>query len=147
MKYSSALLLPFSILFGRVFGANVPELPSQHPSLKTSRRQYDYRKDAPHLLDKRSSALNRKRTSIDGDTCIFGEGCRSSNCRIVSGEHSFIPPDFENGAQRGPCPGLNALANHGYIPRDGIVGVSLQNVGSYSTLLTHLADARSGWSH
>ncbi|KAI0486736.1 Chloroperoxidase [Xylaria cf. heliscus] len=40
----------------------------------------------------------------------------------VSGEHSFKAPDFQNGDQRGPCPGLNALANHGYIPHDGIVG-------------------------
>ncbi|KAI8951280.1 Chloroperoxidase [Xylaria longipes] len=39
----------------------------------------------------------------------------------VSGEHSFKAPDFQNGDQRGPCPGLNALANHGYIPHDGIV--------------------------
>ncbi|CEN59243.1 hypothetical protein ASPCAL01695 [Aspergillus calidoustus] len=38
----------------------------------------------------------------------------------ITGEHSFQPPDFENGDQRGPCPGLNALANHGYIPRSGI---------------------------
>ncbi|KAF7162398.1 hypothetical protein CNMCM6106_009372 [Aspergillus hiratsukae] len=39
----------------------------------------------------------------------------------VTGVHAFQPPDFENGDQRGPCPGLNALANHGYIPRSGVV--------------------------
>ncbi|KAJ5478289.1 hypothetical protein N7530_003798 [Penicillium desertorum] len=39
----------------------------------------------------------------------------------VTGEHAFQPQDFENGDQRGPCPGLNALANHGYIPRSGVV--------------------------
>ncbi|KAJ5825340.1 hypothetical protein N7474_002478 [Penicillium riverlandense] len=39
----------------------------------------------------------------------------------VTGEHSFVPPNFENGDQRGPCPGLNALANHGYIPHNGVV--------------------------
>ncbi|KAL4911775.1 hypothetical protein BDW62DRAFT_217021 [Aspergillus aurantiobrunneus] len=38
----------------------------------------------------------------------------------ITGEHAFYPPDFENGDQRGPCPGLNALANHGYIPRNGV---------------------------
>lgn len=42
---------------------------------------------------------------------------------LVTGEHTFQPPDFENGDQRGPCPGLNALANHGYIPRSGVVSV------------------------
>ncbi|KAJ2970509.1 heme-thiolate peroxidase [Xylaria curta] len=41
----------------------------------------------------------------------------------VSGKHSFRPPNFRNGDQRGPCPGLNALANHGYIPHDGVVGL------------------------
>ncbi|KAJ3572942.1 heme-thiolate peroxidase [Xylaria arbuscula] len=39
----------------------------------------------------------------------------------VSGKYAFKAPDFEKGDQRGPCPGLNALANHGYIPHDGIV--------------------------
>ncbi|KAK6216308.1 hypothetical protein LQW54_003699 [Pestalotiopsis sp. IQ-011] len=38
----------------------------------------------------------------------------------VSGAHAFAAPDFDAGDQRGPCPGLNALANHGYIDRTGI---------------------------
>jgi hypothetical protein len=42
----------------------------------------------------------------------------------VTGQHEFIPPDFENGAQRGPCPGLNALANHGYISRKGVTSLA-----------------------
>ena len=42
----------------------------------------------------------------------------------VTGEHSFIAPDFDAGDQRGPCPGLNALANHGYIGRNGVTSVS-----------------------
>ncbi|CAI7597002.1 unnamed protein product [Penicillium pancosmium] len=39
----------------------------------------------------------------------------------ITGDHEFQPPNFENGDQRGPCPGLNALANHAYIPRSGVV--------------------------
>ncbi|OJJ55481.1 hypothetical protein ASPSYDRAFT_183585 [Aspergillus sydowii CBS 593.65] len=39
----------------------------------------------------------------------------------ITGDHAFHPPDYDNGDQRGPCPGLNALANHGYIPRSGVV--------------------------
>ncbi|KAF2498991.1 Cloroperoxidase [Lophium mytilinum] len=42
----------------------------------------------------------------------------------VSGKHAFQPPNFDAGDQRGPCPGLNALANHGYLPRDGIASMS-----------------------
>ncbi|KAF1970232.1 Cloroperoxidase [Bimuria novae-zelandiae CBS 107.79] len=40
----------------------------------------------------------------------------------VSGDHKFIAPDFSTD-YRGPCPALNALANHGYIPRNGIASV------------------------
>ena len=32
--------------------------------------------------------------------------------------HQFQPPPA--GAQRGPCPGLNAMANHAFISSDGI---------------------------
>ncbi|KUJ21101.1 putative aromatic peroxygenase [Mollisia scopiformis] len=38
----------------------------------------------------------------------------------VTGAHAFTPPDFDAGDQRGPCPGLNALANHNYLPHDGV---------------------------
>ncbi|KAF5658678.1 oxidase [Fusarium heterosporum] len=41
----------------------------------------------------------------------------------VNGEHEFIPPNFDKGDQRGPCPGLNALANHGYISRKGVTSL------------------------
>lgn len=39
----------------------------------------------------------------------------------VTGDHAWQAPG--EGDQRGPCPGLNALANHGYIPRDGVVSL------------------------
>ncbi|KAF4970914.1 hypothetical protein FZEAL_9950 [Fusarium zealandicum] len=42
----------------------------------------------------------------------------------VSGAHKFIPPNFERGDQRGPCPALNALANHGYISRKGVTSLT-----------------------
>ncbi|KAF2994254.1 hypothetical protein E8E13_001492 [Curvularia kusanoi] len=37
----------------------------------------------------------------------------------VSGKHAFRAPGKYD--QRGPCPGLNALANHNYISHDGVV--------------------------
>ena len=39
----------------------------------------------------------------------------------VSGEHAWIAPKSSD--LRGPCPGLNAMANHGYIPRNGYVSI------------------------
>ncbi|KAH7882745.1 Chloroperoxidase [Phlebopus sp. FC_14] len=38
----------------------------------------------------------------------------SWNC---SPQHPFVPAS--EGEKRSPCPALNALANHGYLPRDG----------------------------
>ncbi|KAI1422637.1 hypothetical protein F5Y12DRAFT_799343 [Xylaria sp. FL1777] len=35
-----------------------------------------------------------------------------------TGDHAFVPPGGSD--QRGPCPGLNAMANHGYIPHNGV---------------------------
>lgn len=35
------------------------------------------------------------------------------------GKHKFVKPDLTKDA-RGPCPGLNAMANHGYLPHNGV---------------------------
>jgi len=32
-------------------------------------------------------------------------------------------PNYAAGDVRGACPGLNALANHGYMPRNGVASV------------------------
>lgn len=42
----------------------------------------------------------------------------------VHGDHEFQPPDWEAGDVRGLCPGLNTLANHNYLPRNGVATVS-----------------------
>lgn len=39
----------------------------------------------------------------------------------TTGEHRFIAPVL--GDLRGPCPGLNSLANHGYIARNGLTNL------------------------
>jgi hypothetical protein len=54
----------------------------------------------------------------------------------ITGKHVFKAPSKDD--QRGPCPGLNALANHGYIARSGITSlaevVTAINQGVYTTL-------------
>ncbi|TGO26420.1 hypothetical protein BPAE_0060g00360 [Botrytis paeoniae] len=40
----------------------------------------------------------------------------------VSREHAFVPPGPKD--MRGPCPGLNALANHGFLPHNGFATIS-----------------------
>ena len=53
----------------------------------------------------------------------------------VSGQHAFVAPG--PGDKRGPCPGLNALANHGYLPHNGMsvsVFSSLDCAGLMTTI-------------
>lgn len=49
----------------------------------------------------------------------------------VTGDHAFVPPG--SGDQRGPCPGLNALANHNYLPHNG-VGTMQQFIDSTTSV-------------
>lgn len=39
----------------------------------------------------------------------------------TTGEYTWVAPGA--GDQRGPCPGLNALANHGYLPHNGVADI------------------------
>ena len=41
----------------------------------------------------------------------------------VTGEYAWVAPGPND--LRGPCPGLNALANHGYFPHSGVVPLSV----------------------
>jgi len=54
---------------------------------------------------------------------------------------AFVPPD-ENNDSRAPCPGLNAMANHGILPRDGrnismkVLRSALEDTFNFSPTLT-----------
>lgn len=39
----------------------------------------------------------------------------------TTAEYAWVAPGA--GDQRGPCPGLNALANHGYLPHNGVADI------------------------
>ena len=47
----------------------------------------------------------------------------------VSGAHRVIAPSGSD--LRGPCPGLDAAANHGYIPRNGYATIQQAADGLY----------------
>jgi hypothetical protein len=43
-------------------------------------------------------------------------GFNANSQRVsTTGDHAFVPPNFDAGDVRGPCPGLNAMENHGYL--------------------------------
>jgi len=47
----------------------------------------------------------------------------NGTCPVTDKTHNWCPR--QNGDSRSPCPALNALANHGYLPRDGKnIGIS-----------------------
>ena len=47
----------------------------------------------------------------------------------TSGVHAYVAPKSTD--LRGPCPGLNAMANHGYIPHNGVATISQFIQGTY----------------
>ena len=47
----------------------------------------------------------------------------------TTGDHAFVPP--RSGDLRGPCPGLNAMANHAYIPHNGVATITQFIQGTY----------------
>ena len=47
----------------------------------------------------------------------------------TTGAHAFAPPGSND--LRGPCPGLNAMANHGYIPHSGVATIPQFITGTY----------------
>ena len=56
--------------------------------------------------------------------CGFGGPCLTwSESQLVStsGANAWAAPAPDE--IRGPCPGLNAAANHGYLPRSGIASL------------------------
>ncbi|TVY16126.1 Aromatic peroxygenase [Lachnellula arida] len=57
-----------------------------------------------------ASKQPRKRSTFDAASQLID----------VHGDHEFIMPNFTAGDVRGPCPGLNTLSNHNYLPRNGI---------------------------
>ena len=47
----------------------------------------------------------------------------------TTGANAFVPPGPND--LRGPCPGLNAMANHAYIPHNGVATISEFIQGTY----------------
>ncbi|KAL9093997.1 MAG: hypothetical protein Q9165_003667 [Trypethelium subeluteriae] len=87
---------------------------------------------AARLAD-RTTAQHVRRQSILSDPLGFSAAetnCGPTPCSIfdeadqlvsTTGDHAYASPAADE--IRGPCPGLNAAANHGYLPRSGIVSI------------------------
>jgi hypothetical protein len=71
------------------------------------------------LLDLSSSILQT--VEQDLEKVLSGLDPFTNKAIDVTGDHEFRAPLSTD--QRGPCPGLNAMANHGYIARSGVVSL------------------------
>ncbi|KAL9082067.1 MAG: hypothetical protein Q9159_006754 [Coniocarpon cinnabarinum] len=77
------------------------------------------------ILGRQVNAQDPVGASKAQTNCGFGGPCLTFNEEqqlvSTSGENQWIAP--APGDIRGPCPGLNAAANHGYLPRNGIASI------------------------
>jgi hypothetical protein len=84
----------------------------------------------PSLLAKAEElarSLNKRQAGADAATAIFepvpifNEQAQFVNVSKGSG-HEYVPPSKDD--LRGPCPGLNAFANHNFLPHNGYATVA-----------------------
>lgn len=94
------------------------------------------RLEAQELLKRQDPlGLSRAQTNCGPTPCpTFDEEDQQVS---TTGEHAFASPG--PGDIRGPCPGLNAAANHGYLPRNGIANI--EESGSLVSIFTHCGGA------
>lgn len=72
-----------------------------------------------------AESIQRRQVSVPGLPGFDASEQYVSN----TGEHAFVAPGPTD--LRGPCPGLNAMANHGYIPHNGIATIPEFIQGTY----------------
>lgn len=61
--------------------------------------------------------MKHSREKSHQEACILS---RQITIRQHNWRACIYPPNFDAGDVRGLCPGLNAAANHGYIPHNGV---------------------------
>ena len=111
MKFSLVLaaLAASAAAFPAMMDAN-PEVLERAAKL-VSRQEFDPTQDP--------IGVSKAQTNCGPTPCLtFNE---EDQLVSITGEHAYVSPAPDE--IRGPCPGLNAAANHGYLPRSGIVSL------------------------
>lgn len=154
MKFSqaSALALPaLAAAYPGMRGAGSRAEMEDYLRAEIKREQVEKRVTEPQILNPIGNLLGNLGDTVSGLLNSVGQA-------IVVQDNLRPEPGFEfqapgPGDSRGPCPGLNLLANHGYLPRDGHVtqGEVIEatargfNMGTdLSTVLTVFAILGSG---
>lgn len=110
MKYSNTLLGAFALSVSNVFA---------FPRLMFDIADNVAERDAVPLEEVtaaiRNNLLEKRQTTAPGFNA-------QAQYISTSGANQFVPPG--PGDLRGPCPGLNALANHNYLPHNGLATIT-----------------------
>jgi hypothetical protein len=118
--------------FSQAFALTLPALAAAYPGMGGGREQIEeylrseIKREATEKREAQPQILNGVGNLLGGlgDTV---SGLLNSVGQAVVVKSNLRPEpgfDFQEpgpGDSRGPCPGLNLLANHGYLPRDGYV--------------------------
>ncbi|KAF1973925.1 Cloroperoxidase, partial [Bimuria novae-zelandiae CBS 107.79] len=100
--------------------------PGIHPNLTPHPEDTKRQTQTPISVRQPAFLSGRKNTGVFNDAPTFNAAVQCIDVKPGSG-HEFRAPGAND--ERGPCPALNAAANHGFLPRSGIVSASQVVVG------------------
>jgi len=121
MKFTQAMIL------------GLPALASAFPGMGSRSQMEEFfraeaEREAAEKREAEAQFTNPLGNLVQGVGDLVGGLLNSVGQALVVGENKRPEPGFEfqapgPGDSRGPCPGLNTLANHGYLPRNGYVNM------------------------
>ncbi|KAI4625943.1 hypothetical protein J4E80_003077 [Alternaria sp. BMP 0032] len=122
MRFTQSVTLALPALaaaYPGMMGANSRPEMEEFLRGEIKREQLANRAAEPQLLNPVGNLLGSLGGVVDGLLSSVGQAIvKKSNLRPEPGYEFKAPGPNDS---RGPCPGLNLLANHGYLPRDGYV--------------------------
>ncbi|KAF2024306.1 hypothetical protein EK21DRAFT_79006 [Setomelanomma holmii] len=122
MKFTQAIVLAlpaFAAAFPGMAGVNSRAELEDYIRSEIKREQLEGRKAKPQLLNPVGKLLGALGDTVSGLLNSVGSAIVVADNKRPEEGYEFIAPG--PGDSRGPCPGLNLLANYGYLPRDGYV--------------------------
>lgn len=118
--HTVALALPaMAAAYPGMLGANSRSEMEQHLRVQMEREELAKRTAEPQLLKPVGNLLGSLGDLVDGLLTSVGQAIVKQDNKRPEPGYEFKAPGPND--SRGPCPGLNLLANYGYLPRDGYV--------------------------